>query len=31
MAFNSSYKLNKSNISHLDRLNKFSDKLNVNI
>ncbi len=29
MAFNSSYKLNKSNFSNIDRLNKFTDKLNV--
>lgn len=29
MAFNNSFKLNKSNITNLDRLTKFTDKLNV--
>ncbi len=31
MAYNSSFKLNKSNFSNIDRLNKFTDKLNVKI
>ncbi len=31
MAFNSNFKLNKSNFSNNDRINKFSDKLNVKI
>ena len=30
MAFNSTFKLNKSTLSNNDRINKFSDKLNVN-
>lgn len=30
MAFNSNFKLNKSNFSNNDRINKFTDKLNVN-
>ena len=30
MAFNSTFKLNKSTFSNNDRINKFSDKLNVN-